>query len=120
MTTPDRPYHHESHEGDGCMWWTVRCEGSPEILGVEAAVERLNQQHAEIERLREENARRSEATRWRSVADELPPDDVDEVLFYDGRNIDIADKLDGVWHHEFGRVDMPRITHWQPLPEPPQ
>jgi len=73
----------------------------------------------EIERLREENARLREATRWRSVAEELPPDDMDEVIFYDGRNIDIADKLDGQWFHEFGRVDMPRITHWQPLPEPP-
>jgi hypothetical protein len=51
--TPTTPYRYEPHEGDGCMWWTVRCDGSPEILNVEAATARLNQQHAEIERLRE-------------------------------------------------------------------
>lgn len=56
MNTPNAPYRYEPHEGDGCVWWTVRCDGSPEILNVGAAVERLNEQHAEIERLREEQS----------------------------------------------------------------
>ena len=68
---------------------------------------------AEAERLREER-------RWRSTKTEPPSDEQWQVLIYDGRNVDIGDKLDGIgWTHEFGTLEWEAVTHWQPLPAPP-
>ena len=120
MTTHDGPYHHESHEADGCLFWTVRCDGSPEILNVEGAVERLNEQHAEIERLRGENACLREATRWRKVEEELPSSTGWHLVRY--QNDEMGQSWyrngHGNWVDRQGKSQYPH--YWQPLPEPPK
>lgn len=81
------------------------------------AMEELREENAalraEVERLRGE-------LRWRSTKTEPPSDEQWQVLIYDGRNVDIGDKLDGIgWTHEFGTLEWEAVTHWMPLPAPP-
>jgi hypothetical protein len=52
---------------------------------------------------------------WRSVEDELPPDDDDVVVFDASHDCYIAWYDRGTWHNE-----SDTITHWMPLPEPPE
>lgn len=61
---------------------------------------------------------------WISVCDELPPDDV-ALLVYNGTSVYIAThKSTGNEHwievdDEFW-CELNKITHWQPLPQPPK
>lgn len=64
---------------------------------------------------------------WISVEKRLP-EEMEEVLVYldrsykRGRRIAFSCIYDGKWNHINGSVwpDMPKPTHWQPIPEPPK
>lgn len=82
-----------------------------------ALSERLHQQEAEIEKLVQERGTMrlsSPAMEWISVKDRLPEEDV-LVL-----GVNRINSAFGLW--TFGNPDdaIIRITHWIPLPEPPQ
>lgn len=60
---------------------------------------------------------------WISVDERLPPEEGHYLVFvkttgYQGycNHVDIAAHQGGEWSNDFGWL----VTHWQPLPEPPQ
>jgi hypothetical protein len=71
---------------------------------------------AEIERLREELATRQ----WASVVDRMPPNKAPVIMatFWGGVFDGLWDADAGEWY--MGTTRMPSITHWMPLPEPPE
>lgn len=71
----------------------------------------------EIRRLMKENARLREATRWRSVEEELPEPHEAVLARLDDEHFDAWVRKDGSWWTEHG---LATVQHWQPLPEPPQ
>jgi hypothetical protein len=52
---------------------------------------------------------------WRSVKDELPPNDDDVLVFDASHDYYIAWYDEGTWYNENNT-----ITHWMPLPEQPE
>ena len=52
---------------------------------------------------------------WISVDREVPTAHADDMIVWVGF-VDIASYSNGVWIGETGVMD---VTHWQPLPEPP-
>jgi hypothetical protein len=73
-------------------------------------VEREKNLLAEIRELRDK-------TRWIHVAEKLPDDDI-ECLVADECGIYMAIMDDGAWWMDGHKLDG--ITHWMPLPEPPE
>jgi hypothetical protein len=71
---------------------------------------------AEVERLREELATRQ----WASVVDRMPPNKAPVIMatFWGGVFDGLWDADAGEWY--MGTTRMPSITHWMPLPEPPE
>jgi len=61
---------------------------------------------------------------WISVKERLPEPDVD-VLVFDGKNIDVTfgeetfDDREFIWFSRISYRHFDKITHWMPLPEPP-
>ena len=59
---------------------------------------------------------------WISVKEKMPTE-YEYVLIFDGGDIQIDSLVDDqekpglIWEYNF---DNPGITHWMPLPEPPQ
>ena len=54
---------------------------------------------------------------WREQSDKV----LVTVAFKDGTKIVTTGKtLDGVWNTTFSRTLEPVVTHWMPLPEPPE
>ena len=59
-------------------------------------------------------------SKWISVEDRLPEDMV-EVLAYAGGDMAVAFLRRGQWESEDGWLLVDNVlTHWMPLPEPPQ
>lgn len=79
-------------------YWTSRCE----------ATER------ELAALKEQR-------RWIPVGERLPDDNA-EVLFYGHHNcITLGYYHHEKWYFDTGwEFDLGTVTHWQPLPEPPE
>ena len=93
--------------------------------------EKLNKRIAELEK-ENESLKYSVATldtdlvilkRWRKVSEELPEDGA-EVIATDGDEIWLCHKdtmCDGSsWFQPEGLPHIEGITHWMPLPEPPE
>lgn len=60
-----------------------------------------------------------ERERWIPV-EELEPNRFDIVLTYGELHITICQYSDGIWRHwESGRENKHNVTHWKPLPSPP-
>lgn len=92
---------------------------------------RLNDRIADLEK-ENENLKYSVATldtdlamlkRWRKVSEELP-EDASYVLATDGDGIWLCFKTtapdDSPWFQPDGLPHIEGITHWMPLPEPPE
>lgn len=58
---------------------------------------------------------------WISVDDRLP-EDGDEILMWSEvfHGVVLGDRSDGEWWNESDIITTAKITHWQPLPEPPK
>ena len=54
---------------------------------------------------------------WISVEDDLPVEGQRVIAFRHAKNVDMRMTLITWWE---GDEDDQRITHWQPLPEPPK
>jgi len=60
--------------------------------------------------------------RWIPVSERLPQREGDYVLVSNGETVGLAHyspAMGGMWRHAIGR-DGWEITHWMPLPEPPE
>jgi len=60
-------------------------------------------------------------SKWISVKDRLPEQEL-SVLVYSPFVEDCVDKAylyNDVWYDISQSDDIPNVTHWQPLPEPP-
>ena len=65
--------------------------------------------------------RRAEQQGWISVNERLPDDGVDVIVIADSRNIGFAwHDYRGWYDSNHGWIKISKITHWHPLPEPPQ
>ena len=96
----------------------------PELLRKDPALwEHIERMRRELERVKLENARLRESTRWRSVDEELPEPNV-RVWAYEGGLTYKAFRDDFDSRYQWWEGDRPwtrvRPTHWQPLPEPPK
>ena len=62
------------------------------------------------------------APEWIPVSERLP--DVDELVIVCVGGVHVTPlrrhKQDGFWQHEDGDIDEIIVTHWMPLPEPPE
>lgn len=58
---------------------------------------------------------------WISVKERLP-DERSEVLCFNGYSITVAWYASSVerWYADRGDYRLEDVTHWQPLPEPPE
>jgi len=56
------------------------------------------------------------ANRWRPIAEGLPEDNVN-VLVWDGERVSKAFQRGGYW---FGHDFYMELAHWRPLPDPPE
>lgn len=61
-----------------------------------------------------------DAPRWVRTSDALPPY-CEEVLIYEPRyGVSVGWLLEGIgWHRENTHRENLNVTHWQPLPAPP-
>ena len=85
------------------------------------AFERVFKTEEYIEKLEAELARLREAARWIPVGEKLP-DTVDPVLMWYFYGISrVGTYGDGEWRNSENYYIAPdEITHWRPLPEPPE
>jgi hypothetical protein len=55
---------------------------------------------------------------WISIDDRLPKIAEDVIVFSDNKfQIDIGFRMNNKWHSDRG--ELPTVTHWMPLPNPP-
>ena len=71
-----------------------------------------------MEALRAGAAALREANRWRPIAEGLPEDNLN-VLVWDGERACKAFRRHGSWLGD-GLYLSRKITHWRPLPDPPE
>ena len=84
--------------------------------------EQLNRLYDRIEQLEKENEALSEAPHWWhwiSVKDRLPESGVDVLVFTDDYCAYTA-HYDGYWWLSGEPTLSYNVTHWMPLPEPPE
>jgi hypothetical protein len=56
---------------------------------------------------------------WISIDDRLPKIAEDVIVFSDDKfQIDIGFFMNNKWHSDRG--ELPTVTHWMPLPKPPE
>lgn len=99
------------------------CIGIKTLDEAANAIEELNGYLAEAERDRDEYRERLDKTndmvekRWIPVTERCPEKSGDYLVFDDCRNLYVNE-----WHYLLKKwqYDDSRITHWQPLPEPPK
>lgn len=61
--------------------------------------------------------------RWIPCSERLPETGVDVIVYWQGSLIKIAHLMhDYLWETSDGEYDLPAkdVTHWMPLPEPPE
>lgn len=60
-------------------------------------------------------------TTWISVKDELPETDANVLIYTELRNTFVASKVDAeTWEDDYGFILAEGVTHWMPLPSPPE
>lgn len=76
----------------------------------------------EIIRLSEENARLREMVRWIPVGERLPEPDTNVLIFVSDKNVDDSDIQISDYEDRYGWGFLHNeiVTHWMPLPEPPE
>lgn len=100
---PDVPHQEEPYECEHDMLFTADFAGHLRPLGRCLFCELAEQG--------------SKLPRWRKVEDELPPDDVSVLVAKSNGDVHKTCRYRGEWLCP-GR--KPEVTHWMPLPEPPQ
>lgn len=61
------------------------------------------------------------STRPRRLQDERPPEFMREVLFWDGVRWEVLNNWEGDgWEADYAAGHLDSLTHWLPMPEPPQ
>ncbi len=72
--------------------------------------------------LRAEVEDAEEARRWIPVSERLPPNGEVDVLGWDGERIKVVRWQAGHWRSELDEEIAAEtyVTHWMPLPEPPE
>ena len=73
----------------------------------------------EYDRLCRENKELKERVRWRKFSEELPPHDTWCLVYHEGE-IDSDHYIDDCNNHDRFVVYGFYVTHWMPLPEPPE
>ena len=62
-----------------------------------------------------------EQTTWVSTDDRLPEMDVNVLVYTELRNIFVASRVVAeTWEDDYGSFLTENVTHWIPLPEPPE
>ena len=56
---------------------------------------------------------------WISVKDRLPETGVEVLAYSDGDIYTVVHCIDGSWIASSTYYDLYHVTHWMPLPEPP-
>ena len=109
----------------------ARCEYKPVCHGdgcaiIQKAADRIANQSTHIAALQQEIEKlRAQVPRWIPVEERLPEDPVQKVLIFvphtHGNIVDVGRYLgaDG-WVLEGWYLTQNAVTHWMPLPEPPE
>lgn len=69
------------------------------------------------------NRLEAQKSRWISVEEALPEPETCVLVFsgFDGARYQCTGFLsDGKWLYDHDDTEIPRVTHWMPLPEPPK
>ena len=114
----------------------LKAELSVNLNDLEWMTEQRDKLQAEVDRIKEleaENEKMKEANRWIPVAERLPDDGVPVLVTYLGYydNKPYSDGVakwkienngyNGGWEWELDGDEVKvQITHWRPLPEPPE
>lgn len=62
-----------------------------------------------------------EQTTWISVKDRLPENDVRVLVYTELKNTLVARRvLPEIWEDDYGYWIVEDVTHWKPLPDPPE
>lgn len=59
--------------------------------------------------------------KWISIEEQLPPNNIDIIMFHDVLGIYTGYVLNGEYYfYAYGEPFYNHVTHWMPLPEPPK